>query len=650
MIAFALVCRAILLHAMRKDRLDQVAWQPSNALPLDWLDALASDPEAGRIKKSVDRWVTASFSESGSNIHDWIRPVYERLIPATVRRQLGEHYTPAWLADHLVEQLWDPGLRWIDPTVGGGAFLLALYRQAQRTGGSFDFAGCDRNPWAVLAAAANAAMAQRTVSSQTEWKIPIACLDVVADSQAAVQWGSFQRVVGNPPWIVWDRLPDPYRAGLQEMWKHYGFFTETGMASILGSGKKDLAMLITYLAADRFLQSGGQLGFVITRSILSAAGSARGFRRFQLPDGSPMCVDRIDDLSGLKPFHRVNANAVVIFLTKGESHHYPVPYYRWESADPRDRVAEFARPSESADPLSSWSHATASDERLLRCVLAPSNYHAHLGVNTGGANGIYWFQRRKILDGDRWEVENLAQRSRLAIDKIRTVLETRFLYPVLLGKDLQSWHWQPSAWVLLVQDTQRRRGIDEATLQRQAPLTYAYLQRFEDQLRSRAAFQRYFTVGQPGHRRDKAPFYTMFDVGSYTLAPWKVAWNRMGSTLGAAVVSTFEDKVVLPQETHGMIAAASEQEAHYLAAILNSQTVQRALEMTGQVGGKSFATPRAVHRLGLRTFDPDNPLHCRLSELSQLAHEQAKRTKIPEQVTLLAIEESVKEYWGLSPS
>ena len=50
--------------------------------------------------------------------------LYETVIPANERRQLGEYYTPAWLARTMVQELViDPlNQRVLDPACGSGTF------------------------------------------------------------------------------------------------------------------------------------------------------------------------------------------------------------------------------------------------------------------------------------------------------------------------------------------------------------------------------------------------------------------------------------------------------------------------------------------------------------------------------------------------
>ena len=52
--------------------------------------------------------------------------LYETVIPADERRQLGEYYTPAWLARVMVRELVEQPLeqRVLDPACGSGTFVV----------------------------------------------------------------------------------------------------------------------------------------------------------------------------------------------------------------------------------------------------------------------------------------------------------------------------------------------------------------------------------------------------------------------------------------------------------------------------------------------------------------------------------------------
>jgi hypothetical protein len=406
---------------------------------------------------------------------------------------------------------------------------------------------------------------------------------------------------------------------MRSLWQTYSLQCETGMASILGGGKRDVASLILLANADHHLEPGGRLAMVVPQSLFKSTASARGLRRWQLPDGTPLAVERVDDLSLLNPFPDHSVKTAVVHIKKSAPTIYPVRYRIWTR---KGHVEEhLAQPTDTDDPLSAWTHLErgATAKRSSK-----SEYVAHLGVNTGGMSGVYWFRKIREESPDHWHVINLGERGKKSIPSREVLLESRFLFPVLLGKDVRAWHAEPSAWILFVQDPDRRRGLQEGVLEREAPRTWEYLHQHEAQLRQRAAFKRYFQKVLPdGSRRDTGPFYSMFNVGPYTLAPFKVVWNRMGRRLSAAVVSQADGQLVLPQETHGFIGVESLAEADYLAALLNSAPVRQQVESNVVASSKSLATPRVIHQLGLVRFRSEDGLHAELADQGRQYREAA---------------------------
>ena len=151
------------------------------------------------------------------------------------------------------------------------------------------------------------------------------------------------------------------------------------------------------------------------------------------------------------------------------------------------------------------------------------------------------------------------------------------------------------------------------------PAALAYLTEFRERLIQRVAYRRY---------QSRAPFYSVYDVGPYTVVPTKVVWRRMDRRINAAVVELRDDpwlgpRPVIPQETCSLIAAASSDEAHYLCALLNSAVANFIACSHAVRGGKGFGTPGMLDYLQLRRFQPSDPRHLQLANLSRKAHASA---------------------------
>ncbi len=155
--------------------------------------------------------------------------------------------------------------------------------------------------------------------------------------------GKFDYVVGNPPWILWDNLPEDYRESTISLWKKYGLFTLSGSRARYGGAKKDISILFTYVGSDKYLKKNGKLGFLITQSVFKTKGAGEGFRSFRFPqkkkiNGKDITVNidlkliEVYDFVDVKPFEGANNKTNAFILKKsGEKTLYPIDYTLWRN-------------------------------------------------------------------------------------------------------------------------------------------------------------------------------------------------------------------------------------------------------------------------------------------------------------------------------
>ncbi len=418
----------------------------------------------------------------------------------------------------------------------------------------------------------------------------------IANNFASLTVGQFDYVVGNPPWVNWENLPDGYRNETKKLWDRYGLFPHRGMDVILGKGKKDIAMLMAYVAIDYFLKPSGKLGFVITQSLFKTTGAGQGFRRFQLGEnGAPIRVVHVDDMVDLNPFEGASNRTAVMVLEKGRPTTYepPVPYTVWrkkghekftydssleEVITATRTLNSFAAPVDPNDLSSAWLTARKGALHAMRNVLGKSDYTAHAGAYTGGANAVYWVEVISERPDGLVMIRNITKGSKRKVPEMTEVIEPDLLYPLLRGRDVHRWKAEPSALIIMVQDPIKRCGIPEEKLKTRYYQTWAYLKRFEPILRERAAFKRYFTrKDRSGIVIETGPFYSMFDVSDYTFAPWKVVWREQASQMTASVVSELNHKATIADHKLMLLACKTLEEAHYVCAILNSDLTRFAV-------------------------------------------------------------------------
>ncbi|BCW96242.1 MAG: SAM-dependent methyltransferase [Fimbriimonadales bacterium] len=474
--------------------------------------------------------------------------------------------------------------------------------------------------------------------------------------------GQFDYIVGNPPWINWEHLPDSYRNATKDLWTRYQLAgTYKGGRPRLGAVKVDISTLMTYVVADALLKDGGNLGFVITQSVFKTAAGA-GFRRFELPEQNkqrrPLKVLHVDDMVELLPFEAASNRTAVLVLQKGQPTCYHVPYTVWRKVEgarfsydstldevlaATQRHDWHAEPVDPRDSTSQWLTAHPAALNAIRKVLGKACYKAHAGVCTW-LNPVYWVQKTYTHPNGDVVVQNITEGAKVKVGQVSMTVEPDLLYPLLRGRDVQRWHAQPSAWIIVPQDPNRpSRAYPEASLQVDYPKTYAYLKRFEKELRNRSGYKQILS-------RRGQEFYGLMDIDHYTFAPWKVVWTRIGR-IQAAVVSSSAGKVVIPQETITLVPCDSPEEAHYICAIVNSAVFQFAAESYSQKGGKSMGTMHLLDHIHIPCYDPNNPVHRELADLSRQAHvivargDTARLGQVEKKIDELAA-----QVWGLTES
>ena len=142
-----------------------------------------------------------------------------------------------------------------------------------------------------------------------------------------------------------------------------------------------------------------------------------------------------------------------------------------------------------------------------------------------------------------------------------------------------------------------------------------------------------------------APFYTMFAVGDYTFAPWKVVWREVSHTLDTAVAMPSDDKPAIADHTLITVECSSGPEAFYVSGLLNSAPSKMAVQAYIVL----HPDPHILEHIRIPKYNPADPLHRALSEASKEAHEAAARG---DESRLREIEEKVDtlagELWGLT--
>ena len=698
----------------------------------------------------------------GKLSEDVLKSLYQELVDPETRHDLGEYYTPDWLAHRIVRQLLDanPQGRMLDPSCGSGTFLyLAIREKRERLGETADTLahilgavyGSDIHPLAVIVAKTNYLLAlgdlvrtrRGTITIPVyladtlrlpEWRreprldgpdlpsyrveldgqdvfLPDALLKDVPRYDTAIElvrefaarnlhkpvtldgfrnfllvqrfatddtpgldralfavaetlkhfmdidrdsiWafvlkntykplffrGTFDFIVGNPPWLSF-RYTDPaYQKFLKrQIVEEYGLLK--GKGNLIT--QMEVATLFLVRAADLYLKRGGTIAFVLPRSLFSA-DQHDGLRRrdFTLAGdpGVGLFWHELWDCQKVSPLFSVPTCVVFgekrVIPAGKRADEPPVPGRVLAGKLPRKNTAL----AEAAAALTETDVAFSLHTRGKRTYWdtaesfqtgEASYYKKHFAQGATIVPRSFWFVQvppspfgfnpgSPPLETDARAIKE----AKAPYKNVRMTgnVESRFLYATLLSTDLLPFGYLAPRLVVLPLEVQggKYRTVDAAEAQKRGYYGLAqWLNHVEaDWVQLRSATSANITsVGWLDYH------------GKLTAqdpqARYRVVFNRAGTYLTGAVV---EDKRIAfsihQQEieaTHFAVdyllhymETANRDEAYFLAALLNAPVIDqliKPMQSQGLFGPRDIGNK--VFELPIPRYDAENGDHARL--------------------------------------
>jgi type II restriction/modification system DNA methylase subunit YeeA len=470
---------------------------------------------------------------------------------------------------------------------------------------------------------------------------------VIRNAFAPILRGVFDFVVGNPPWVNWENLPESYREVSKSLWGFYGLTEVAGKVG-LGKVKRDLAMLFLARCFDRYLAVGGVLGFLIPFTVFKTQAGA-GFRRFL---ASRTRVRVVHDLVTLYPFEgAVNRTAAVVVEKVGPNeldmvvreNLRGVNHVVWVNPSKKpvptdkpleDVLKETGRydvvmvPLEAGKPESTWMQLTPKAVEAVRKLLTgPQHYEAHEGVNVA-LNQVYYVRIKGRTPDGRLVITNPPEPGqKKSVKQVEAAVEPDIVYPLVRGRDVKKWFVDfEDRYIILPHDPKTAKPISEMTIKTKFPNTYDYLNHFKKELEKRSIHKLW---------GKNNPFYTVYDIGVYTFQPYKVVWKRIAGAItgkavsfACAVITPINGKPVIVDDSTILVNTNDINESYYLAGFLNS-LLSRTI-----IASYSYELRQETHIVDfikIPKFDPQNEAHNKIAELSKRAHELAsiKHSKPP---------------------
>ncbi len=458
---------------------------------------------------------------------------------------------------------------------------------------------------------------------------------IIKNIFAPAFFDNFDYVVGNPPWINWQNLPEDYRNSVKKYWDDYRVFLHKGLRARLGSAHDDISVLLTYVVIDKYLTNGGMLGFVLPQNLFQASGGGDGFRRFQVKDNDHVKVIRVDDFAPVQPFADMGASnkPAVILLKKGEKTQYPVKYFRWskknrgiiKSDQPITAIMPLIKSAElCAEPIkdekinSSWLIAKPHKIGMLKKLVGCSSYKARKGVDFS-LNGLFWGKISPSKYKNTVIFNNLFDVGDKKMKPYEVFIEKGLIYPMLRGKDIERWCCNPRCYSIIPYSLDGKCLSDNA-LKIDYPFAYKYFYRtdptIERWLENRGIFQKHL-------KSANAPKHALYDIGKYTFSEYKVVWKALANGMIASVVSSMNtsllsERMIIPDHNVLMVPFKNENDAFFLCGILNSKAVNDFV--VSYISW--FYSSHILEHINIPSYDKANKDHNKICKIAKIAHQK----------------------------
>lgn len=469
--------------------------------------------------------------------------------------------------------------------------------------------------------------------------------------------GRFDLVAGNPPWVRWSNLPKAYRDRVKERCLKYNIFSENGFH---GGNELDISAMITYTTADKWLNKGGKLTFVITQTVFQSP-SSQGFRRFRIDKSNTIVPLLVDDLKDLKPFpDAANKTSVVVFEKSDKDVVYPVPYNVWKGKPAKDITGKLKLRKglpvleKSIDP-NLTKHAVLAKIIQTQCEAWPVNDEPSSGApwsvmppgRHAKIKGLFgestWVNGRKGITTDLNGVffvgihgqnkenntvliETRPQEGKTKLgDAKKFHVEPDLLYPLIKGAaDFESCFLRPKEELFAFVPN---RGIKESDFiaakskMTGLPKTKKFFKAHDSFLINRSTYKT--------RMAESAPSYSIYNVGDYTFSPFKVIWPEMSSTFCAAVAGSSSVPLIkglrpfVPDHKIFFVDFATEEPAYFLCGLLNAPVVREMVHahlISTQMGD-------IFKHINLPPYDSKNQEHIDLVTFVRKAHQELDDTK-----------------------
>lgn len=450
--------------------------------------------------------------------------------------------------------------------------------------------------------------------------------------------GRFDLVVGNPPWVDWKTLPSVHRENKKEVCYARRLFSGDGRT---GGNSLNICALISNVTAENWLAENGVMAVLMPQSLLFQQ-SYEGYRELELFDGRKLYFQEIVDWARaghpFSPVQQLFCTYVMSETPRDYAKGIVLKRVKLNKGNKLDAIKPLVNENNFQDYFTIETGVVGKASSLRSAFTYAKNTEELIKLNlvTGyagyiGREGVeYYPQELQLLhlrkvNKERGTVElesYQSSRSKISVGKRTPELETKYLRPLVKGINISRFHVQPSEYIVAFpyDEEHFQVPLSKEDLIEESPRLLKYYEANKEYLIMQTEYSDKI-IG-----KKEAPYYALARTGIYCHADWYVIFRdntkwvaavsgEIDTIWGGLKKPAFQNHCVsVCQKADGSFI--TEDEAHYLCAILNSHIVEDYILSTSDKRTFKIRIP-----VRIKEFNPLNEIHVQLANLSKSAHE-----------------------------
>lgn len=480
--------------------------------------------------------------------------------------KVGEIFTPPIWAEWLIKQwsifdAWLDGASVCDPTAGQGAFALAMFRIARARGIQVTPELLSR---LTLIEIRSSHLRTFVIRANREFGITfpssrLLSIDTILNPPEA----TYDVLFGNPPWSNFADLPAFYKERLKSHFVQEGLVPDKKQA-LLGSSRVDIAALVLKVVLGKLLRKNGECYFYLPLSVFFGDNAHKGFRTY-FSNHRHFSICEVYEFNRTKIFENVGTSYGCAKFRMDVQQRFPVRYFK----EGRDGWIEY-NATPLINPDDQWRILKDDEDTDLdnpiEVKLSPAQ-KPRQGVNTCGANNFFIFTDNP------------------------TYLPEQFIFPLATKEMWKTQDAVPCKWILLPYDRQTGRPLSWCEIEQHEALR-RYLIGVRCELQQRKG-----TLIRSAVR--KGIWWSLFGVGPYSFAPYKVIWEAYGKDHFRPIILASERGQVWQanQALHAFIPCWNAADAERIHSALLHPGISALLKQLNGSGKCNWAQPGKMKKI-----------------------------------------------------